>query len=111
MPASRKRAGRPMRASSAARKLISLSIAMEVPLNEATDAVHALRLIGYGLEGQGEEEVGARWRRSPGARASGLTLCRRLCAACTKLRHASNKLPQLIHMLCDLPRKYLNVVL
>jgi hypothetical protein len=58
MPASRKRAGRPMRASSAARKLISLSLAMEVPLNEATDAVHALRLIGYGLEGQGEEEVG-----------------------------------------------------
>jgi hypothetical protein len=58
MPASRKRAGRPMRASSAARKLISLSLAMEVPLNEATDAVHALRLIGYGLEGQGEQEVG-----------------------------------------------------
>ncbi|HWX84651.1 MAG TPA: hypothetical protein VNZ48_13710 [Xanthobacteraceae bacterium] len=47
-----------MRASSAARKLISLSLAMEVPLNEATDAVHALRLIGYGLEGQGEQEVG-----------------------------------------------------
>lgn len=58
MPASRKRAGRPMRASRAARKLISLSLAMEVPLNEATDAVHALRLIGYGLEGQGEQEVG-----------------------------------------------------
>jgi hypothetical protein len=58
MPASRKRAGRPVRASSAARKLISLSLAMEVPLNEATDAVHALRLIGYGLEGQGEREVG-----------------------------------------------------
>jgi hypothetical protein len=47
-----------MRASSAARKLISLSLAMEVPLNEATDAMHALRLIGYGLEGQGEQEVG-----------------------------------------------------
>jgi hypothetical protein len=58
MPAQRKRAGRPMRASGAARKLISLSLAMEVPLNEATDAVHALRLIGYGLEGQGEQEVG-----------------------------------------------------
>ena len=58
MPASRKRAGRPMRASRAARKLISLSLAMEVPLNEATDAVHALRLIGYGLEGQGEAEAG-----------------------------------------------------
>jgi replication-associated recombination protein RarA len=58
MPARRKRAGRSMRASSAARKLISLSIAMEVPLNEATDAVHALRLIGYGLEGQGKQEVG-----------------------------------------------------
>ena len=58
MPALRKRAGRPMRANSAARKLISLSLAMEVPLNEATDADHALRLIGYGLEGQGEQEVG-----------------------------------------------------
>ena len=58
MPASRKRAGRSMCASSAARKLVSLSLAMEVPLNEATDAVHALRLIGYGLEGQGEQEVG-----------------------------------------------------
>jgi hypothetical protein len=58
MPARRKRAGRPMRASSAARRLISLSLAMEVPLNEASDAVHALRLIGYGLEGQGEEEAG-----------------------------------------------------
>jgi hypothetical protein len=58
MPASRKRAGQPMRANSAARKLVSLSLAMEVPLNEATDAVHALRLIGYGLEGQGEQEVG-----------------------------------------------------
>ena len=31
---------------------------MEVPLNEATDAVRALRLIGYGLEGQGEKEAG-----------------------------------------------------
>jgi hypothetical protein len=47
-----------MRAKGAARKLISLSLAMEVPLNEATDAVHALRLIGYGLEGQGEQEAG-----------------------------------------------------
>jgi hypothetical protein len=58
MPARRKRAGRSMCASSAARKLIALSIAMEVPLNEATDAAHALRLIGYGLEGQGEHEAG-----------------------------------------------------
>jgi hypothetical protein len=47
-----------MRASSAAKKLVSLTLDMEVPLNEATDAVHALRLIGYGLEGQGEEEAG-----------------------------------------------------
>jgi hypothetical protein len=58
MPARRKRAGPSMRAGSAARKMISLSLAMEVPLNDATDAVHALRLIGYGLEGQGEQEVG-----------------------------------------------------
>lgn len=58
MPARRKRVGRSLRASRAAKKLISLSLDMEVPLNEATDAVHALRLIGYGLEGQGEQEVG-----------------------------------------------------
>ena len=62
-----------MRASSAARKLISLSLAMEVPLNEATDAVHALRLIGYGLEGEGEQEAGRAvakiaWGRVPTAR-------------------------------------------
>jgi hypothetical protein len=54
MPARRKRAGRTM----CAKKLVSLTLDMEVPLNEATDAVHALRLIGYGLEGQGEREVG-----------------------------------------------------
>jgi hypothetical protein len=59
MPAQRKRAGTSMRASkAAARKLTSLSLDMEVPLNEATDAVHALRLMGYGLEGIGETKVG-----------------------------------------------------
>jgi hypothetical protein len=47
-----------MRTSRTAKKLVSLTLDMEVPLNEATDAVHALRLIGYGLEGQGEQEVG-----------------------------------------------------
>jgi hypothetical protein len=62
MPASRKRAGRTMRAAkpsahkpsvktSAAMELSSLALDMEVPLREASDAVHALRLMGYGLEG------------------------------------------------------------
>jgi hypothetical protein len=50
MPARRKRVGKPMRAAkAAAEKLASLSLDMEVPLNEALDAVHALRLIGHGL--------------------------------------------------------------
>lgn len=58
MPASRKRAGRPMRASRTAKKLVSLALDMEVPLREASDAVHALRLMGYGLEGQGYSPEG-----------------------------------------------------
>src|ERR1051326_3000448 len=69
MPASRKRAGRVMRTAKsaarkpnaktpAARKLSSLALDMEVPLREASDAVLALRLIGYGLEGQGHSAEG-----------------------------------------------------
>ena len=52
-----KRAGRPMRAS--ARKLISLARHGNAK-NEATDAVHALRLIGYGLRGRASRKQGAR---------------------------------------------------
>ncbi len=69
MPASRKRAGRTMRAmkpseskpsakTSAAMKLWSLALDMEVPLREASDAAHALCLMGYGLEGQGHGDDG-----------------------------------------------------
>jgi hypothetical protein len=69
MPASRKRADRTMRAAkpsarkpsvktSAAKKLSSVTLDMEVPLREASDAVHALRLMGYGLEGQGSSTDG-----------------------------------------------------
>jgi hypothetical protein len=69
MPASRKRADRTMRAAkraagkpsaktSAAKKLSSVALDMEVPLREASDAVHALRLMGYGLEGQGYSNEG-----------------------------------------------------
>ena len=58
MPARRKRAGRTMRASRTAKKLVSLALDMEVPLREASDAVHALRLMGYGLEGQGYNNEG-----------------------------------------------------
>lgn len=42
----------------AAKRLMSLVLDLEVPLNEATDAVHALRLMGYGLEGQGHRHEG-----------------------------------------------------
>jgi hypothetical protein len=69
MPASRKRVGRTMRATktsagkpgaktSTAKELSSLALDMEVPLREASDAVHALCLIGYGLEGQGHSDDG-----------------------------------------------------
>ena len=50
MPA-RKRAGKRLRArQSASGKVVALALDMEVPLNEAIDAVQALRFIGYGLE-------------------------------------------------------------
>jgi hypothetical protein len=39
-------------------ELSSLALDMEVPLREASDAVHALRLMGYGLEGQGSSNDG-----------------------------------------------------
>jgi hypothetical protein len=39
-------------------KLSSVALDMEVPLREASDAVHALRLMGYGLEGQGSSNDG-----------------------------------------------------
>jgi hypothetical protein len=43
-----------LRASKKARaKLAAFLVDMEVPLNEAMDATHALRFIGYGLSGQG----------------------------------------------------------
>lgn len=69
MPAQRKRAGRAMRAAkpaarkpspktSAARKLSSVALDMEEPLREASDAAHALRLMGFGLEGQGYSNEG-----------------------------------------------------
>lgn len=69
MPASRERAGRTMRAAKpaaskpsvkmpAAGKLSSIALDMEVPLREASDAVHALSLMGYGLEGQGHSNEG-----------------------------------------------------
>jgi hypothetical protein len=67
--ASRKRAGRLMRTAKSAarkpsaktpavRKLSALALDMEVPLREVGDAAHALRLIGYGLEGQGYSNEG-----------------------------------------------------
>jgi hypothetical protein len=69
MPAPRKRADRTVRAAKpsagkpsakmpAAKKLSSIALDMEVPLREASDAVHALRLMGYGLEGQGSSSDG-----------------------------------------------------
>jgi len=57
MPA-RKRAGKRLRArKSGSAKLAALALDMEVPLNEAIDAAHALRLIGHGMaQFAGEEE-------------------------------------------------------
>jgi hypothetical protein len=50
MPAQRKRVGKSLRAASAAaEKLMALCFDMEEPLNEALEAVHAIRLIGHGL--------------------------------------------------------------
>ncbi len=56
MPARRKRAGKAMPAAKgAAAKLVDLCLDMEDPLNEALDAAHALRLIGYALREVGNE--------------------------------------------------------
>jgi hypothetical protein len=57
MPARRKRAGKAMSAAAkgAAAKLVNLCLDMEDPLNEALDAAHALRLIGYALREVGNE--------------------------------------------------------
>jgi len=57
MPA-RKRAGkRPRARKPGSAKIMALALHMEEPLNEAIDAVHALRLMGYGLtEVSGEVE-------------------------------------------------------
>ena len=56
MPARRKRAGKALSAAKgAAGKLVDLCLDMEDPLNEALDAAHALRLIGYALREVGNE--------------------------------------------------------
>jgi hypothetical protein len=56
MPARRKRVGKPLRtASAAAKKLMALCFDMEEPLNEALEAVHAMRLIGHGLRDSADE--------------------------------------------------------
>ena len=56
MPARRKRVGKALSATgSAAAKLVDLCLDMEDPLNEALDAAHALRLIGYALREVGNE--------------------------------------------------------
>ncbi len=60
MPAQRKRAGkRPRARKSSGARVISLALDMEVPLNEAIDAVQALRFIGYGLTQNGGDEEGS----------------------------------------------------
>ena len=58
MPA-RKRAGKRLRApKSASAKVVALALDMEVPLNEAIDAVHALRLIGHGMAQSADDAEG-----------------------------------------------------
>jgi hypothetical protein len=51
-------ARQPSAKTPAARKLSSIALDMEVPLREASDAAHALRLMGYGLDGQGHSNEG-----------------------------------------------------
>ncbi|HYC18190.1 MAG TPA: hypothetical protein VEC94_13365 [Pseudolabrys sp.] len=48
MPA-QKRLNRPAPARAAAKETARLALDMEQPLNDALDAAHALRLVGYGL--------------------------------------------------------------
>jgi hypothetical protein len=57
MPA-RERAGKPVSArAAAAKRMALLAQDMEEPLNDALDAAHALRLMGYGLaQHLGDEE-------------------------------------------------------
>jgi hypothetical protein len=55
----RKRVGKRLRADkSGSARVIALALDMEEPLNEAIDAVHALRFIGYGLTHHGGEDEG-----------------------------------------------------
>ncbi len=55
----RKRAGKRLRTrKSRSGKSAALALDMEEPLNEAIDAVHALRFIGYGLTQHGDEAEG-----------------------------------------------------
>jgi len=59
MPAPKKRAGKRLRArKSGSAKAVALALDMEEPLNEAIDAAHALRFIGYGLTQHGDEAEG-----------------------------------------------------
>ncbi len=75
MPAQRKRAGkRPRARKSSGARVISLALDMEVPLNEAIDAVQALRFIGYGLTQNGGDEEGS------AVAAIAWTACQRLDA-------------------------------
>ncbi len=55
----RKRVGKRLRArKSGSAKVVALALDMEEPLNQAIDAVQALRFIGYGLSRHGGEEEG-----------------------------------------------------
>ncbi len=85
MPARRKRAGTYMRSRKpAANRAAALALDMEEPLNEALEAVHALRLMGYGLTQRSDDYEG----RALAAIAS--TACHRLDA-----------LRQVWHSLCQ----------
>ncbi len=75
MPARNTRAGKRLRAQkSAGAKVVALALDMEEPLNDAIDAAHALRFIGYGLR----ESLGGDEGRAVAAVA--WTACRQLDA-------------------------------
>jgi hypothetical protein len=75
MPAQRKRAGKRARAQrTAGARVRDLAFAMEEPLNEAIDAAHALRFMGYGLSQLAAEDEGR------AIAAVAWTACQRLAA-------------------------------
>ena len=74
MPAQKRAGKRPRARKPGSAKIAALALDMEEPLNEAIDAVHALRLMGYGFTELSSEVEGR------ALAAIAWTACRRLDA-------------------------------